>query len=321
MKYALFLQDLDLSREDTRRLLSEATGDNYEAIWPGDPALALLANDVEVLVTAEHKVDSSELEPWPNLRMVSLAFTGYDQVDTAYCSSRDPEIKLYYVPDYSSDSVAELTVGLALAVLRKIPRADRNTRTGVWHGDGIKPGTELHGKRVGILGIGNIGTKSAKLFQAFGCAVTGWARNSRPDLDALGCKFEPDLSLVIADSDIIVLHLPVDRSATQSTRHIISKDRLRLMRPSSILINTARSELVDAAALVEALREHRIMGAGIDVFDAEPVAATDALLSLDNVVLTPHIGFKTKEALGRLADIAIANIGRFLRHDSENLLQ
>lgn len=305
--------------------LRAVAGDKYNAIWPDDPQIEQKRKDVEVLVTADHKVDSSVLAPWPHLKMVSLAFTGYDKVDRKYC--RDHGLKVYYVPDYSSDSVAELTVGLALSVLRKIPRADNSARQGDWDKYGIRPGIELCGKKVGILGTGRIGSKSARLFQAFGCNVVGYARGSEK------------LEEILAASDIIILHLP----ANESTRHIINAERLALMKPTAILINTARSELVDTDALVAALKQNRIIGAGIDVFDEEPApqsipktfsqklanrfgglfskaTSTKALLRLNNVVATPHIGFKTKEALQRLTKITIENIGNFVTGSEENLL-
>lgn len=322
MKYVLFLNDLDLSRNETRDLLHRSVGDKYEAIWHGDPKLKRLRNDVEILVTAEHEVDSTVLERWPELKMVSLAFTGYDRVDTGYCRSRG--LSLYYVPDYSSNSVAELTVGLAISVLRKIPSGDESTRKGRWDRKGIRPGIELYGKRVAILGTGNIGARSAKLFLAFGCTVVGWSKSEREDLKGFGLKYEENLEKIFSDSDIIVLHLPVvsdGQNGQKVTKHIVGAKLLDLMKPTSVLINTARSELVDTKALIRILKRGQILGAGIDVFDHEPASRKNALMALDNVVLTPHLGFKTREALRRLAETAIDNIGRFVDGNNENSLK
>lgn len=319
MKYILFLQDMNIPREQTCSLLSEFA-DDYELIWHDHPQLNQLQNDIEILVTSQHEVNASVLKLWPKLNMVSLAFTGYDKVDREYCESRS--IKLYYVPDYSSDSVAELTIGLTLSVLRRLSHADQNTREGYWDREVI-PGIELQGKKVGILGTGNIGIKSARLFKAFGCTLVGWVgegRKHRQEFLELGFDYESSLDKIFAESDIVVLHLPVDRG-DKGTKHIVGSRQLALMRPTSILINTARSELVDTNALVMALNRKSILGAGIDVFDEEPVPNTHPLMALNNVVLTPHIGFKTKEALQRLAEVAIQNIKSFLIGSDKNLLR
>jgi phosphoglycerate dehydrogenase-like enzyme len=314
MKYALFLQDLEnISRDDAALLLKEVTDGKYQAISRDSPDLVRVQGDVEALITNNHRVDAAEvLQRWPNLKTISLAFTGYDGVDLAYWRERG--LKLYNVPDYSSDSVAELTIGLTLAVMRKIPQADDNTRTGLWD-SGVTPGIELHGKRVGIIGTGTIGTRSAKLFQSFGCIVVGWARTPRRSFVDLGLGYE-SLEQVLSESDVVVLHLPL----TDNTRHIIGSRQLRLMKPTAVLINTARSELIDSDALVTALTEKLIAGAALDVSDDEPGTSPDALLRLQNVVLTPHVGFKTNEALQRLADEAIRNVGRFLAGSTVNLL-
>ena len=312
MKYVFFQENLILSREEGVAMLAASAGGQYQAIWHDFPEVERVSNDVEIVITLKHEVGAENLDRWRNLKMVSMGFTGYDKVDMDYCRKR--ELKLYYVPDYSTDSVAELTIALTLALLRKIRLADVDVREGRWdqNPDAV-PGIELRGKRVGILGTGKIGSASAKLFNAFGCEVTGWSKTNR----------EVDLNTIFAESDILVLHLP----ATDETKHIVGVRQLALMKPTSILINTARSELVDTAALVSALDQKRILGAGIDVLNEEkPIppdqrsAVTNALLALPNVVVTPHVGFKTQEALRRLAKIVIENIGRFLSDSPVNRL-
>lgn len=317
MKYALFLQDMHPPRGEVEGMLAQAVGGEYRALWFDDPRLGERRGEVEVLVTCEHAVPAAVLAPWPNLKMVSLAFTGYDQVDREYCRTRS--IQLYYAPDYSSDSVAELTVGLTLALLRKLVVADLAVRSGAWHGGGVVPGVELHGKQVGILGTGRIGMKTANLFRAFGCAVAGWARTRRQQFLDLGCTYVDRPETIFAESDVVVLHLPVE-VGRGGTRHLVGREQLRLMRPGSVLINTARSGLVDTEALADALHEGRISGAGIDVFDEEPPAASLRLLGMRNTVVTPHVGFRTEEALRRLAATAVGNIGHFLTGSTDNRL-
>jgi D-3-phosphoglycerate dehydrogenase len=247
--------------------------------------------------------------------MVSLAFTGYNGVDRGACQRR--RIHLYYVPGYSTDSVAELTVGLALSVLRKIPYGNRSLRKGYWDSGGVQPGTELTGKTVGILGTGAIGVRSAKIFNAFGCRIVGWSKTHKTEFPG---EYRTELGDIFQEVDILVLHLPLNTD----TEGIVNRERISLMRPGAILINTSRSGLVDTVALADAIHGYRIAGAGIDVFDQESEAASeDPLLVLKdrNVVATPHLGFKTTEALYRLSRTTIDNIGRYLRGDAQNRLE
>ena len=309
MKYILFLQDLGLTHEETRDLLRGVKCD-YEPLWPG---MSDAVEDVEIVVTSDHQVKISQLnKAWSNLRMVSLAFTGVDGIDVAYARSK--KIQLYYVPGYATDSVAELNVALVLSIFRKLPLADSTVREGKWHSH-VYPGMELAKKTVGIVGTGTIGISTAKLFRAFGCSVIGWSRTRRDEFISTGAAYV-STQAVFSESDVIILCLQLN----DDTRHFVGQTQLEWMKKEALLINTARSELVDKAALLRALSERRIF-AGIDVFDTETEQGSeDDLFCLDNVILTPHLGFKTQEALQRLAKEAIANIGRFLTDSKENLL-
>ena len=312
MKYVLFKQDLRLTRDETRSLLKKANC-RYEPIWDGEFNEDEVRDGVEILVTSEHKVDTSVLKEWPNLKMVSLAFTGFDGVDFAYARPRG--IQFYYVPGYATASVAELNLALTLSILRRIPTADRTIRKGEWH-DQVYPGIELAKKRVGIVGTGTIGLKTGHLFRAFGCSIIGWSRTIRDEFIEIGGTYVSE-EAVFSESDIVVLCLQLN----DSTRHFVGRTQLERMKKGAILINTARSELVDKAALLPALAKEKIF-AGIDVFEEQTEKrGKDELFEFENVVLTPHLGFKTREALQRLAEQAIENIGRFLAESDENLLK
>jgi len=311
VKHVLFLQDLGLTREETRGLLRTA-GCGHEPLWSGGFDAEKVRDDVEILVTSEHHVGAVELDPWPNLKVLSLAFTGYNDVDLDLC--RKKGLNVYYVPGYSTDSVAELTVGLTLAVLRRIPYANGRVRGGHWDRGDVMPGVELAGKTVGILGTGTIGMRSAEIFKVFGCKLLGWSRTRRDDFPG---TYEDDASVVFAKSDVVVLHLPVN----EETRGIASREMIARMPKTSILVNTSRADLVDTQALADAIREGRIAGAGVDVYDLEPPdLQKNPLFFLNdrNVVLTPHLGFKTAESLRRLAEITIRNVGK--DSDLENRL-
>ncbi len=183
MSRVLFMNDLGLTIEKVKQLLSES-GCGRAPIWSGNPNIQEIVDDIDVMVTADHAVDASAIDPWGKLKMVSLAFTGYDRVDLAHCRSK--EIAVYYVPGYSTDSVVELAIGLTLSLLRKIPLGDRYTRDGRWDTGGVQPGVELAGKTVGVIGLGTIGRRSAHRFLALGCRVIAWNRSPRPEMGALG---------------------------------------------------------------------------------------------------------------------------------------
>lgn len=312
MRYALFLQDLGLGRSATRGLLAQV-GRELEPLWSGDPAVDEVRDEVEVLVASEHHVDAEVLGAWPGLKMVSLAFTGYNDVDLELCRARS--LHVYYVPGYATASVVELTVALTLSVLRRIPYADRRLRAGYWDRGDVKPGGELADRTVGILGTGTIGMRSAQVFKALGCGLIGWSRTRRADFPG---EYK-ELDEVFREADVVAVHLPLDAA----TREIVNRERIGLMKPGAVLVNTSRAGLVDARALAEALADQRIGGVGIDVFEPEPPSVMeDPLLCWEgrNVVVTPHLGFKTREALDRLARATIANVGRYLRGDPENRL-
>jgi D-3-phosphoglycerate dehydrogenase len=311
MSLVLFLQDLALPREACTRLLREA-GVPHKPVWTGDQAFD--PKGVEILVTSHHHVDGALLARYPNLQMISCAFTGHDEVELEACGQRGVEV--YYVPDYSTASVAELAVGLAIAVLRKVPQADRSARAGRWDEQGSLAGNELRGRTVGIVGTGTIGQHAARLFAAFGCPLVGYSRTTREAFRALGGEYCDDLGGLLERADVVSLHVP-DGLAT---RGLMGAGELKALGPEGILVNTSRGALVDPTALVAALEQRTIRGAGLDVFAEEPIPEGHPLARLDNVVLTPHLGFKTEEALRRLARAALLNVGRFLHRDGKNRL-
>lgn len=312
-KYVWIPRDLGFTKDIAVALLARF-GCPYKPLFSDEPASDEIRAQVEVLIAKEHTVNKATLEPWPNARLVSCAFTGIDGVDQAMC--RDRGTAVYFVPDYSKTAVAELAVGLTIAVLRKLVQADKDARAGCWD-RAVAPGIELHGKTVGIVGTGLIGCESAKRFVAFGCRILGWSRTAREAFVAAGGQYVNDIQALLREADVVVLHLP----ASAETHRYIDAAKFAAMKPSAVLINVARAAIVDTTALVEALRKHRIAGAGIDVFDTEPLTSTvHPLQSLGNAVLCPHIGFKTDVSLNRLREAAIENIGRFTRGDAKNRL-
>ncbi len=243
------------------------------------------------------------LDECPSLRMISIWGTGTDNVDLDACRERG--ITVTNTPGVNANSVAEHTLALMLAVTRQIPAMDRGVRAGQWPRALL---VQLEGKTLGIIGLGAIGRRVATLATAFGMRVlaTTWG----PDdgrAASVGARHVA-LETLLHESDIVSVHLRLNAETTG----IINRERLALMKPSSFLINTARGALVDRDALVDTLRERRIAGAGLDVFHDEPIRADDPLLSLENVVLTPHNAGTTQEVIDLGLERAVENVARFV---------
>lgn len=241
--------------------------------------------------------------------MIAVAFTGYDSVDMEYC--KEHGIAIYNVPKYSTNSVVELAIGLTIAVMREITKGNTVIRNEGWS---IKPGIELFGKTVGIMGTGEIGVATARIFKAFGCEVIGWSRSENEAFKALGAKYIADKQEFFAMADIVSVHLPLNKQ----TEGIIGEKELKAMKPTAILINTARGAIVNEAELIAALEQKVIAGAGLDVFEKEPIESDNRLLKLDNVVLTPHVAYKTEEALNRRMEVTVKNIADFKDGKKDN---
>ncbi|MGE0752362.1 MAG: 2-hydroxyacid dehydrogenase [Variibacter sp.] len=225
----------------------------------------------------------------PKLKLVQLLSAGYDNVDLG--ALRRAKVPLSNNGGANAISVAEHALMLMLTVARKVVWQHASVSAGRWRGNGPAPRMyELHNKTLGIVGLGTIGKKVARLAGAFGMRVQYFdiARLSEDQEDALGAKFRL-LRELIRTSDIVSLHVPLN----DSTRHLIGAEELAQMKPEAIVVNTSRGPVIDEAALHAALSQHKIFGAGLDVFDQEPPPADNPLLKLDNVVLTAHFAGPT----------------------------
>jgi D-3-phosphoglycerate dehydrogenase len=244
--------------------------------------------------------------------MISVAFVGVDHVDMKTCKKRN--ILVSNAADYCTHAVAELAIGLTLSVLRNIPRCDERTRK-YQTKDGLI-GNELYGKTFGVLGTGAIGIKTALLAKAFGCHVIAYSRTEKQSLKDQGITYV-SLDELLRTSDILSLHTPL----TDQTKGLIDKEALDKMKPTSILINTARGPIVDNKHLSDCLRNKKIAGAGIDVFDIEPPLTTnDVLTTNENTVLTPHVAYATKESIFRRANIVFENIKKWSEGTPQNVM-
>jgi glyoxylate reductase len=252
-------------------------------------------------------VDQAVIEAGYSLRCICDVSVGYNNIDVAYAKRRG--IMVTNTPDVLTEATANLTWALILAATRRIAEGDRLVRRGGWTGFRFDflLGSDLAGKRLGIIGMGRIGQAVARRAMAFGMDVAylpSPRQSRRRSLTRFtGLKARPlPLDELLATSDVLAIHAPL----TPDTRHMIDRDALARMKKTSYLVNVARGPLVDEAALVDALRDGVIAGAGLDVFEREPDVHA-GLLSLENVVLVPHIGSATVETRTAMAQLAVDN--------------
>jgi D-3-phosphoglycerate dehydrogenase len=241
-----------------------------------------------VIVRSRTKITSSVIEAGKKLRVIGRAGVGLDNVDTEAAARRN--IVVLNTPESSTEAVAELVIGFMLCLARKIPLGDRGIKEGRWL-KGEMMGIELKGKTLGIVGLGRIGSRVGALAKAFGMKILVYDVIQLPEQLIKSLEAEVvDLDTLLTRSDFITLHVPL----TPETRHMINRERLAKMKKGAYLINASRGEVVDEEALYEALKEGRLAGAALDVFEREP--PTSEVVKLPNVVCTPHIGAQTVEA-------------------------
>lgn len=295
--------------------LLRAAGDVWA--WSGDEPIPTEVRDAHlsdadaVVTLLSDRVDDAFLEAAPRARIVANVAVGYNNIDVAACSARG--IRVSNTPDVLTDATADLTMGLLISVTRRLGEGDRLIRSGApWKwGMFMMLGTGLQGRRLGIVGMGAIGTAVASRAKAFGMDI---AYHNRSAVDAdterrLGAR-RLALDELLATSDVVSLHCPY----SDATHHLVDASALATMRRSGYLVNTARGPIVDESALVDALCDGTISGAALDVFENEP-AVHPGLLELDQVVLAPHLGSATTETRAAMAELAARNVVAFLRGD------
>ncbi len=284
------------------RQWSESTPVTYYPSLPGsEEELIKRIRDFEVVVNirSSTKFGASVFAACPRMKLLSIWGTGTDNVDLAAAAKHG--ITVVNTPGVAAVSIAEHTLMLVLAVARRVVAIHNQVAAGQWpRGQSI----QLRGKTVGVIGLGAIGRQFAKLAEGIGMRVIAWTMHPNP---ALGFQLV-ELDELIRTSDVISIHL---RLSPESTGFLGTKE-FEKMKPAAILVNTARGPIVDEAALAEALRNKRIAGAGLDVFDVEPLPQGHPLTTLDNVVLTSHCAGVTPEVLEAGLAMAIENVRSFL---------
>jgi glyoxylate reductase len=290
------------------RLSEVGTVDLFEGtapIAPEELRVRVAGKEAMVCMLTE-QIDRQVIDAGDVLKIVANVAVGFNNIDVAYARSRG--VTVTNTPDVLTESVADFTWALVLAVTRRLAEGDRLVRRGEWKGWAFDfmLGTELRGKQLGLIGVGRIGRAVAARAAAFGVRVAYTSRRPIDFPDAEAMSFDR----LLTTSDIVSLHVPL----TPETRHLIDRKALARMRRSAYLVNTARGPVVDEAALAWALAEGLIAGAALDVYEQEPIVHPD-LMHLENVLLVPHLGSGTTETRTAMADLAVSNVIAVLRGD------
>lgn len=285
------------------------------------------AKDAEMVLVNKVIIDDKVMSQLPKLRYVGVLATGYNVVDTD--AARKRGIVVTNIPAYSTMSVAQMVFAHLLNITNRVQLHSDAVSSGKWQNNKCftfweTPQLELANLTIGIFGLGNTGTATARIALAMGMKVLAYSSKEETEIRRiLGvaencscvCKAESKEQF-FASSDVISLHCPL----TPATHHIINKETISMMKPSAILINTGRGPLIDEEALAEALKEHSIYAAGVDVLTQEPPKDGSPLIGLDNCFITPHIAWATSAARVRLLNIALDNVQAFLGGQPQNVV-
>ena len=278
-------------------------GDVKEIMERNDVLKAL--SDKDGLMLANHvKVNAELLDTAPNLKVVSTVSVGFDHIDLVETTKRG--VYVCNTPGVLTDCVAEITWGLILSTYKRMSEAERYMREKKWvkifYGNEFL-GRDVKGKILGIVGLGRIGTRVAEIAKAFGMKIIYYDIIRPKDIDKMGIEFF-DLDKLMSVSDVVSVHIPL----TKDTRHLIGDSRIKMMKKDAIIVNTSRGPIIEEQALIQALKENRIAGAGLDVFEEEPLPLTSELLELENIVLSPHRGSASYETRAAMSELAARNL-------------
>lgn len=276
--------------------------------------LAERISGADVIIVNKIKLNAENLPAAENLKLICVTATGFDNIDLDYC--RGNKIGVCNVKDYSTDSVAQLTVSMALSLLMKLTSFDRYVKDGSYTRSGVqnylKPAFhEIAGRQWGIVGLGNIGKRTADIAKALGAEIIAYTRTENPGYECVG------IDELCERADIISVHVPLN----EGTRNLISRERIAKMKKDAVFINVARGAAVDERALADAVKNGEIGGIGIDVYSAEPMTADspyNEILDFDNVIFTPHMAWGAYEARVRCMEEIAKNIEAFFKGEIRN---
>ncbi len=299
--------ELDKIKSDLKAMGHEFTA--YDSKPANEGQTVERSKDADIILLSNLPISENVISKCPDLKMISVAFAGVDHISMDTCKKRN--IIVSNAAGYSNHAVAELTMGLAINLYRKIIWSDNQTRN-LSDRQGFL-GAELYKKTFGIIGVGQIGSQVAHLANAFGCRVLVYSRSTK---DIPNVEFS-NLDYLLKNSDIISLHVPL----TAETKHLIGESEIKLLKKSAIIINTARGPVIDYQALTDALKNKDIAGAALDVYEKEPpLDQHHPLFHAPNTIMLPHIGYATKEAIKLRGQIVIENIYRWLEGNPQNVM-
>ena len=265
--------------------------------------------DADIIVLANQPISDEVVSGWKQAKLIAVAFTGVDHIPIETC--RKQKITVCNCAGYSTAAVSDLVFGMLISLYRNIEACGKAVREEKTR-DGLI-GFELEGKNFGVIGTGAIGTRVLTIAQAFGCRTYAYSRTEKK---IEGVTYT-DLETLLSICDIVSVHVPL----TNETRGMLNAENMKLMKPSAVLINTARGSVVDAESLAECLNNRQIAGACVDVFDTEPPLSKDLpILHAENMIAAPHIGFATKEALVKRAKMVFENIQAFMNGTPKNMV-
>ncbi|MBS7639930.1 MAG: glyoxylate reductase [Candidatus Bathyarchaeia archaeon] len=283
-------------------------------VWPeyGPPPKKVIiekARDVDALVTLlSDKIDAEIFDAAPKLKIVAQMAVGYDNIDVKEATKRG--IYVTNTPGVLTETTADFAWALLMAIARRVVEADKYVRDGKWKVSWhpmMLLGRDIYGATLGIIGAGRIGSAVARRAKGFNMKILYYDKVRNPQIESeVGAKYV-DLDTLLRESDFISIHVPL----TEETYHMIDAEKLRLVKKTAYIINTSRGSVIDEKALCEALREGRLAGAALDVFEQEPISMDNPLLKLSNVILAPHIASASYETRSRMAEMVAENLIAF----------
>ena len=277
------------------------------------------AKGAQVILTNKVVITEELMDQLPELQYIGVLATGYNVVDIP--AARRRGIVVTNIPAYSTMSVAQMVIAHLLNITNQVALHSEAVRQGEWQRNkdfsfSLTPLIELDGKTLGIVGLGNTGTATARIALSLGMRVLAYSSKSAEALQQMGLEKAENYEQLFREADVLSLHCPL----TEETKHLVNAERLKLMKSTAILINTGRGPLIDEEALADALNEGRIMAAGVDVLQEEPPRKGSPLISARNCYITPHIAWATQAARERLLNIALANVKAFLNGKPQNVV-
>ncbi|SET16805.1 glycerate dehydrogenase [Natronincola peptidivorans] len=308
----------DLSWEELEKFGDLTVYDRTSYDLGGQDLVVKRVGDAEIVFTNKTPLTKEAMDQMPNLKYIGVLATGYNVVDVA--AAKEKGIAVTNIPTYGTTAVSQMTFALLLEMCHHVGHHSEEVKKGAWTNNPDwcfwnYPLIELAEKTIGIIGFGRIGQEVGKIAQAFGMKVLAYDSYPNKRLESSTLKYA-DLEELLAESDVISLHCPL----FESTQGIINKNTIEQMKDDVMIINTSRGPLIVEEDLAEALNNGKIAGAAVDVVSSEPIKGDNPLLKAKNCIITPHISWAPKESRGRLMEIAVENLKRFLESNPVNVV-